>query len=106
MTDHRQTSQTFALESDDYQRLAILCGDLEGHLHHLERTLGVEISHRGNQFQVFGTKTMVTAACQIIETLYSLTASQGHLSQQTVEKHLQEALASCNADQRVQAAPL
>jgi len=71
-------------------RLANLCGQFDEHLRHLERRLGVEISNRGNQFQVIGDERATRAANRLLQTLYDATASEV-LSPETIHLHLQDA---------------
>ena len=52
----------FSLEPHDNERLANLCGQFDEHMRFVENRLGVEISHRGNEFYVSGTKTAADAA--------------------------------------------
>ena len=71
-------------------RLANLCGQFDEHLRHLERRLGVEISNRGNQFQVIGDERSTRAANRLLQALYDATASEV-LSPETIHLHLQDA---------------
>ncbi|MGH8474192.1 MAG: PhoH family protein [Methylococcales bacterium] len=81
-------SQELILEPADNFRLANLCGQFDEHLRQIENRLGVEISSRGNQFQIIGSSKPVQAACKIIESLFDSAASgtitphQVHLSMQ------------------------
>ena len=61
------------LEPADNERLASLFGPLDEHLRQLERRLGVEITTRGNAFQVQGDPAPVEAASRIIRKLYAST---------------------------------
>ena len=84
------------LEPADNERLANLCGPLDRHLRQLEHRLGVEITTRGNVFQVLGEPVPVEAASEIIRKLYastgeeSLTAERVHLALQ--ESEIEECL--------------
>ena len=84
------------LEPADNERLANLCGPLDRHLRQLEHRLGVEITTRGNAFQVLGEPAPVRAAGAIIRKLYastgeeSLTADRVHLFLQ--ESEIEECL--------------
>ena len=84
------------LEPADNERLANLCGPLDRHLRQLEHRLGVEITTRGNAFQVLGEPAPVKAAGAIIRKLYastgeeSLTAERVHLFLQ--ESEIEECL--------------
>jgi len=64
-----QSSQ-FILEPADNQRLANLCGQFDEHLRQIERSLGVEINNRGNQFEVIGESRSVQAAGELLSGLY------------------------------------
>jgi len=80
----------FLLEPADNQRLANLCGEFDQHLRQIERRLGVEINNRGNAFRVIGETSSVQAAGQVLQGLYSETASES-LNPSRVHLFLQEA---------------
>lgn len=67
-------TQDVYLEPADNQRLISLCGPFEDNIKQLERRLGVEINHRDNHFTVSGKTICVTAAINILKTLYVETA--------------------------------
>ena len=77
------------LEPADNPRLANLCGPLNGHLHQLEKRLGVEINNRGNAFSISGEAKATNAAVEVLKELYDTTKSQV-LSFSDVHLHLQE----------------
>jgi phosphate starvation-inducible PhoH-like protein len=78
------------LEPADNERLAVLCGQFDVHLHQLEQRLGVEINSRGNQFRIIGEKPAVARAEQVLEALYMETAN-GALTPEKIHLYLQEA---------------
>lgn len=69
MSNTNQSSQ-FILEPADNQRLANLCGQFDEHLRQIERSLGVEINNRGNQFEVIGEDQSVQSAGEVLSGLY------------------------------------
>lgn len=71
-------------------RLANLCGQFDEHLRHLERRLGVEISNRGNLFQVIGDKRAARAGERLINRLYEATEDEV-LTPASIHLYLQEA---------------
>lgn len=81
-------SQELTLEPADNSRLANLCGQFDEHLRQIEDRLGVEISSRGNQFQIIGSSEPVRAAREVIKSLFltaateAITPEQVHLSMQ------------------------
>ena len=83
------------LEPADGRRLADLCGPFDENIKHLERRLGVEISHRGSDFRVIGEQHTVTAAEKILRDLYVETAtvkgSAGRVEPQQVHLAIQQA---------------
>jgi len=83
-------SVDISLEPADNERLAELCGQLDVHLRQLEQRLGVEINSRGNQFRIIGSVGEVRHASQILQNLYTETAS-GSLTPEKIHLHLQEA---------------
>ena len=54
----------------DNQRLAHLCGALDGHLRAIESALGVAIARRNESFRVEGTKAAAERAVGLLQTLY------------------------------------
>lgn len=73
----------------DNRRLADMCGRFDEHLRQIEQRLGVEITNRGNIFQITGTPSAVRIAEHVIKALYKetgkgieLTPTQVHLSLQ------------------------
>ncbi len=85
----RADSCDITLEPADNQRLANLCGPFDQHLRQLERRLGVEISSRGNAFNISGETDPVRAAEQIIRRLYDATEVEP-LTPARVHLYLQE----------------
>lgn len=72
MSSHAETVKLH-LEPHDNERLANLCGQFDEHMRFVEKRLGVEISHRGNEFFVSGSAGAAGAASTVIEKLYDLT---------------------------------
>ncbi len=63
-------SNDFILEPVDNERLANMCGQFDEHLRQIERSLGVEINNRGNNFSVIGDSDAVVAAAEVLKGLY------------------------------------
>ncbi len=78
-----------ALEPEDNERLANLCGQFDEHLRLIERRLGVEINNRGNQFRLIGDRGASRKAGELIRELYRLTGSE-LLTPAGVHVHLQD----------------
>ena len=78
----------FALDPEDNERLASLCGPFDAHLRLMELRLGVEISNRSFVFRVIGEERATKAAERVIRTLYeqaidiALDSSDVHLALQ------------------------
>jgi phosphate starvation-inducible PhoH-like protein len=89
LNDH-PTTIDLTLEPADNMRLANLCGQFDEHLRHLERRLGVEISNRGNLFQVIGDKQSARAADRLLSRLYDATEEEV-LTPASIHLYLQEA---------------
>ena len=79
-----------SLEPLDNERLANLCGPLDGHLRHIERRLGVEINNRGNNFKIIGAPKSVETTGRLLTNLYESTKDET-LSAERVHLFLQEA---------------
>ena len=77
------------LHPPDNERLANLCGPLDGHLRQIERRLGVEINNRGNSFRIIGTPKSVEIANRLLKDLYDST-SREILSSDRIHLHLQD----------------
>ena len=77
------------LEPADNPRLANLCGPLNEHLNQVEKSLGIEISNRGNAFSIKGDAAAANAAAELLKELYDSTKSQT-LSSSDVHLYLQE----------------
>ncbi|XKM13656.1 PhoH family protein [Orbaceae bacterium ac157xtp] len=67
------TTLDVRLEPEDNQRLNSLCGSYDENIKQLERRLGIQISHRSNQFSLTGDKICVDAGKTILQTLYKQT---------------------------------
>ena len=60
----------FDIEPTDLRRLSDLCGPFDENLKHIERRLGVEITHRGHNFRLIGPGHTVAAVQNILRDLY------------------------------------
>ncbi|RKS85729.1 phosphate starvation-inducible protein PhoH [Orbus hercynius] len=61
------------LDPADNQRLNSLCGPYDNNIKQLEKRLGIEINHWGNQFRLTGDNICVQAAGEILQSLYKQT---------------------------------
>lgn len=78
------------LKPVDNRRLLALCGRLDEHLRQIETRLGVEISNRGNIFQIVGEKAAVHITYNLLHTLYALTQQEEALTPASLHLALQE----------------
>ena len=69
-TDTREIT----LEPADNARLLSLCGPFDDNIKQLERRLGIEINRRDNHFKLTGRPICITAAADILRSLYVDTA--------------------------------
>ncbi len=76
----------------DNRRLMSLCGRIDEHLRQIERRLGVEISNRGNVFQIMGYKEAVHIAHDLINNLYRQTQDGTELNPGLIHLSLQESV--------------
>ena len=88
--DPEPESYSLTLEPADNQRLASLCGQFDEHLRQLEHRLHVEISNRGNSFQIVGADPAPRVAGEVIQELYDATRL-APLTPEQVHLHLQQA---------------
>ncbi|MAZ39765.1 MAG: hypothetical protein CMF49_06555 [Legionellales bacterium] len=77
---------------DDNQRLNALCGQCDEHLRLIEKYHQVEISNRGNLFQISGTLNAVNKTKQALLTLYAETSNVNNLSSNAVHLFLQSSI--------------
>ncbi len=77
----------------DNRRLAELCGQFDDHLRQVERYLGVEISNRGNVFQIIGNDRPVSKAAEILNQLFDDTGNAVEITPQKIQLMLQTATA-------------
>ncbi len=89
MNSHIQASE-LTLEPQDNERLANLCGQFDEHLRHVERSLGVEIKNRGNNFWLHGDDRSTQLARVVLNDLYD-EAENGSISSAAVHLCLQKA---------------
>lgn len=67
-----------------------LCGQFDQHLRQIENRLGIEISNRGNLFQITGTALAVPLTINLLQDLYRETV-ETVLSPESIHLFLQEA---------------
>ena len=70
------THREIALDPNDSERLANLCGPFDEHLRQIELRLGVEIANRGNQFRLSGAEHSVRLAERVLQDLYEATETE------------------------------
>ena len=88
MNQKPESVRYLQLTPTDNQRLATLSGQLDENLHLIERHLGVEIIHRGNEFEVIGKPTSVNKACDTLLALYEATKNNSILDKQAIQLKL------------------
>ena len=88
--DPEPASYSLTLEPADNQRLASLCGQFDEHLRQLERRLHVEISNRGNRFDIVGVDQAPHLAGDVLQDLYDATQEMP-LTPERVHLYLQQA---------------
>ena len=77
----------FALDPEDNERLANLCGPFDENLRLIELRLGVEVANRGHVFRVTGDAKTAAAAEKLIHALYEEAASEV-LDPHAIHNHL------------------
>ena len=80
----------FELDATDTERLMNLSGQFDQHLKQIENRLGVDISNRGNLFQISGSPNAVQQTINVLQDLYRETA-ESVLNPEAVHLFLQEA---------------
>ena len=69
----KEAESLLALEPDDNNRLANLCGQFDENLRYIETNISVNIANRGNSFRLTGTPEAVKVTCRILKQLYKIT---------------------------------
>lgn len=95
---------SFTLEPNDARRLALLCGQLNSHIKHIEERLDVEIRHRGNVFRVAGSQSHQNSARRVLNQLYTATENGQDISSDEVHLALQESRMETSQESEVDAA--
>ncbi len=78
------------LEPNDSKQLATLCGPFDAHLKQIEKRLDITIKNRGNDFQIFGERSVVHAAGELLNHLYREVNGGTDLTSELVHLFLQE----------------
>ena len=90
VTESDRHTVQFELEPADTERLMNLCGEFDQHLRQIEHRLGIELSNRGNLFQITGTALTVPLTINLLKDLYR-EAADTVLSPESIHLFLQEA---------------
>ena len=94
--DNPISSLEFNFSPADHQRLALLCGPFDDHLHQIERRFRVQIQNREDKFRLLGLTEQLPLVRQLLENLYldtitaagklqPLTPEQVHLALSSIE---------------------
>lgn len=83
-----ESIRNITLVPDDNKRLAKLCGQFDDNLHLIEHHLGVEISNRGNEFNIIGLPKSVDSACEALKELYKDTAHKRAITANQILMHI------------------
>lgn len=85
------TIKEIRLEPFDNKRLALLCGQFDENIKHLETRLGVRVSYRGNTFKVSSPKApSCQSTIEILRHLYRETEDNGIITLEIVHLFIQE----------------
>ncbi|MFE8072136.1 PhoH family protein [Marinobacteraceae bacterium S3BR75-40.1] len=80
----------FELTPSDPQRLALLCGQFDEHLKHIEKRMGVRIGYRGHHFRITGAEEAANAAAEVLKHLYRETDAATDISPDLVHLFIRE----------------
>lgn len=89
MNESEQTIE-ITLKPENNRRLANLCGRFDEHLKQIETRLHIEITNRGNTFQIWGKKKDITIASRVLKALYKETEHRTDLTPRDIHLSLQE----------------
>ena len=81
---------SFTLEPNDTRHLAMLCGQLDGHLRQIERRLGVIIRNRSNHFTVDGPEPAASSTAILLNVLYQDVQRGVGLTPETIHLQMQQ----------------
>ena len=84
------TQQNLTLEPNDARSLANLCGQYDENLRQIEKRLDVHIQNRGNQFQLEGGSSSISAASSVLQQLYAEIQQGIELTPEMVHLQLQQ----------------
>ncbi|MCV2369701.1 PhoH family protein [Roseateles oligotrophus] len=87
----------------DNQRLAHLCGSLDGHLRQIEAAMGVSITRKHAHFRIEGLKAAATRTLQLLQTLYE--RGQRAISPELLQLALAEAVSELGPSKKRRQAP-
>ncbi|MDI3322996.1 PhoH family protein [Pontibacterium granulatum] len=79
-----------ALEPDNPEYLANLCGQLDEHIKMIEQRLGIQIRNRGNNFQLVGDMDIIRIVSEMLEDLYDEAKQGNQLTPEQVHLYLQQ----------------
>ncbi|RTZ72276.1 MAG: phosphate starvation-inducible protein PhoH [Gammaproteobacteria bacterium] len=75
LAEHPQ-SLDLILEPENNERLQNVCGQMDEHLRHLERRLGIKIANRGSAFHLLGSREAIDAGAKVLELMYEATEEE------------------------------
>jgi len=78
-------TKSFTLEPEDNTRLIYLCGNNNGNLTIIERSLGVEINNRGAHFEIIGIPSSVKIAFLALTQLYNNSNNDNPLTTKDIQ---------------------
>src|SRR5690554_1719581 len=87
-TEH--STHQLTLEPANTHRLASLCGNLNEHIHQIEKSLALDIRQRGNVFQLRGEEQAVAEGARTLQSLYQMTADGTQIDPDMVHLTLKE----------------
>jgi phosphate starvation-inducible PhoH-like protein len=89
--NQQDDAKQFDLSPADPRRLAVVCGQFDEHLKHLERRMDVRIGYRGHHFRIEGEAEHANAAAEILRHLYRETDALDDITPDLVHLYIREA---------------
>lgn len=83
-------ARQFDLSPADTRRLAMVCGQFDEHLKHIERRMDVRIGYRGQHFRIQGNTENTNAAAEILRHLYRETEALDDITPDLVHLYIRE----------------
>jgi len=91
-----QVSLTVSMQPDDTRTVAVLCGECNQNLKHIEQQLDVQISNRGGTFSIQGEEGPSEQTASLLQRLYDAAGRGKDISASTIQLYIKDEPNSVN----------